>query len=249
MEFLKNHYEKILLSAVLLGLAVAVAILPMKVPSGNEEGGTNAPPTKFHSLDNSTNEAALARLEELPPVVFSGAHNLFSPVEWRRKKDLTLWKIDKDNEVGIGAVIVRKITPRHTILSYDGFNPPKFQIGVIQQAKNPEAKIPTPVFAALNDKKELFTVVGAKGPPENPTEVTLELKDGKKVTIARDKSYSEVTDYTADLIYPHDNTQPFLRQKVGAKLLFDGDTNIVVDISSNEVVLSASSGKRKKLKF
>lgn len=249
MEFLKNHYEKILLSAVLLGLAVAIAILPMRVPSAGEDGGTNAPPTKFRPVDNRTNEVALANLEGLQPVVFSGVHNLFSPVEWRRtNKDGPLWKIDREGLVGLGALMVKKITPRFLILSYDGYNAPKFQIGVLQQSKNPDAKNPTPVFAALNEKKEFFTVLATKGPPDNPTELSLELHDGKKTTLAKDKPYQEVMDYTADLVYPHDNVPPFFRQKVGDKLRFDGDTNIVVEINSNEVVVSASSGKRKTIK-
>ena len=36
MEFLKKHYEKVLLSVVLVGLAVAAALLPIKVAAVRE---------------------------------------------------------------------------------------------------------------------------------------------------------------------------------------------------------------------
>jgi hypothetical protein len=36
MDFLKKHYEKILLGVVLLGLAVAVGFLPFKIASEKE---------------------------------------------------------------------------------------------------------------------------------------------------------------------------------------------------------------------
>ncbi|MGV3773072.1 MAG: hypothetical protein ACO1QB_09240, partial [Verrucomicrobiales bacterium] len=37
MEFLKQHYEKIILSVVLLGLAAAAALMPMKVSEEKEK--------------------------------------------------------------------------------------------------------------------------------------------------------------------------------------------------------------------
>ena len=36
MDFLKKHYEKVLLGVVLLGLAVAVAFLPFKIASDKQ---------------------------------------------------------------------------------------------------------------------------------------------------------------------------------------------------------------------
>ena len=37
MEFLKRHYEKVLLSLVLLGLATVAAMLPLKIRKEREE--------------------------------------------------------------------------------------------------------------------------------------------------------------------------------------------------------------------
>ena len=75
MEFLKKHYEKILLGVVLLGLAVAVAFIPFKVASEREslrnkrEGLIPRSVKPLTNLDSSLPEAALKRVTS--PVVLS----------------------------------------------------------------------------------------------------------------------------------------------------------------------------------
>ena len=68
MEFLKNNYEKVILSVVLLGLAVAAVLLLTWV--GNEKRALEeiegqiiqTPPKPLKPIDLSTNEMALQRL-------------------------------------------------------------------------------------------------------------------------------------------------------------------------------------------
>src|SRR6478609_1882823 len=97
MEFLKKHYEKILLSLVLLCLAVAAAWLPTKIRQEKEELQKtifNLPkPRELQPVDLSTNESALKRLQNPPTVELSGAHNLFNPVTWKVKADGSFIKI------------------------------------------------------------------------------------------------------------------------------------------------------------
>jgi hypothetical protein len=251
MEFLKNHYEKVILSVVLLGLAVVVAILPMKVPSGVLEVDTTTPRNKVVPLDLKTNEIALLRLEKYKPLSLTGAHNLFNPVQWRRLPDMSLMKITSENQVGPGAVRINKISPLYFILSYEGYNPPRFQIGVTQEAhKNANLRGRMITYAQLNEKNEYFTITDAAGPTENPTELTLLLNDRKTATLTKDKKYQAVAGYTADLGYPPEN-RSWLQRRIGDQFTIDQgqETNKIVDISSNEVVLSSSSGKRTKIKY
>jgi hypothetical protein len=62
MEFLRKHYEKIILSVVLLGLAVAAALLPMMVSRERsaleelERDIRQTPPKPLKASDLSTNE-------------------------------------------------------------------------------------------------------------------------------------------------------------------------------------------------
>ncbi len=90
MQFLKKHYEKLVLSVVLLVLAVAAGLMPLKVGSENRAMEeklaqlTKAPAKPLKPADISTNELALARLKTNVDIELNGAHNLFNPVKWQR---------------------------------------------------------------------------------------------------------------------------------------------------------------------
>jgi hypothetical protein len=250
MEFLKNHYEKVLLSLVLLGLAVTVALLPTKVQS--VDASTSAAPQKpLLPLDLRTNETALTNLSALPEVVFSGSNNLFNPVQWRRKADNSLWKIISENEAGPGAVrILKTNSPLYFILSFDGISLPNYQIGVTQETnKNVNLRGKVARYGALNEKTEFFKITKVIGAPEAPDALELEVTALKELaTISKDKPFKAVVGYTADLAYPPQN-MTWREKRIGDNLVFDGDTNNIVEITANEVVLSASSGKRTTIKY
>ena len=70
MQFLKAHYEKIILSIVLLGLAAAAALMPIKVSKERDLAGerensiVNRPVTPMKPVDLTTNALILARMEQ-----------------------------------------------------------------------------------------------------------------------------------------------------------------------------------------
>jgi hypothetical protein len=250
MEFIKNHYEKVLLSLVLLGLAVTVALLPAKIQSVDTavQGGSQKPLTP---MDLRTNEAALTNLSSLPQVVLSGSNNVFNPVQWRRKADGSLWKITSPNEVGPGAVRITKTnSPLYFSLSFDGINLPNYQIGVTQETnKNVNLRGKVPRYGALNEKTEFFKIIRIVGAVEAPDALVLEVGDLKEqATVSKEKPFKVIAGYTTDLAYPPQNLT-WREKRVGENLVFDGDTNNIVEITANEVVLSASSGKRTTIKY
>jgi hypothetical protein len=249
MEFIKNHYEKVILSIVLLGLAVVVAFLPSKMP-GADDAAPSGKGAKLEPINLETNETPIKRMEQLGTVDLSTGHRLFNPVQWRRYKDGSLRKFVSENEIGQGALQILKITPLYFQLSFDGAMPPKFQFGVVRENhRNPSLRGRVPEIAGKGEKKELFKVVDFKGAIEDPTEIQLELINGENITISKEKPYKAIVGYTADLLYPPDRLPVFYGKRVGDKLIFDGDTNNIVDIESNQVVISSSSGKRTKIGF
>jgi hypothetical protein len=250
MEFIKNHYEKVLLSLVLLGLAVTVALLPTKVPSVDTTASAG-PQKALAPLDLRTNEAVLTNLSALPQVVFTGSNNLFNPVQWRRRADNSLWKIISENEVGPGAVRITKTnSPLYFILSFDGVNLPNYQIGVSQETnKNVNLRGKVTRYGALNEKTEFFKITKIVGAIEAPDALVLEVGDLKEqATVSKDKPFKMIVGYTSDLAYPPQN-MTWREKRVGDSLVFDGDTNNIVEITANDVVLSASSGKRTTIKY
>src|SRR5258706_7930432 len=147
MEFLKKHYEKLILSVVLLGLAAVAATLPMKVNQERKKGEERkssligAPVKDFPPVDLTTNQTILAKVKS--PIKFdvAGKHNLFNPVPWMEKPNGELQKIQAGN-VGIGALEVTAINPLRLIISFDetipttganGTNEFKYQVTAIRE--------------------------------------------------------------------------------------------------------------------
>lgn len=250
MQFLKNHYEKVVLSLVLLLLAVAVFLLPERVSPVDDAA---VPPSNkpVEAVNLSTNEQTLSNLQGLASVQLDGDHNTFNPVLWRRKADGSLWKITSLNEIGAGAVrILKTNSPLYFMLSYEGVNPPNYQVGVTQETnKNVNLRGKVPKYARVGEKTEFFKILKVVGQPESPEGLVLEVNEVKDpVTISREIPYKAVAGYTADLAYSPQNLT-WRERRTGDALVFEGETNNIVDISADEVVLSASSGKRTTIKY
>ena len=126
MEFLKNHYEKVILSVVLLGLAVAAVLLLTWV--GNEkraleeieQGITQVPPKPLKDTVLSTNEAALQRIVKPAALRLSGEHNLFNPVQWKKMPDGRVIPLRTGREIGPGALVVSAIKPLYLRIEFEG---------------------------------------------------------------------------------------------------------------------------------
>jgi len=245
MEFLKRHYEKILLSVVLLCLAIAAAWLPIKIRQEKEDLQKtifNLPkPKELKPVDLTTNETALKRLQNPPTVEMAGAHNLFNPATWKIKPDGSYIKIIKE---GVDALTITKVQPLYMELAFDRVAASGYWIGV----KRLSQKKPS-IYAKLNEKKELFTLKEVKGPPEDPEEIVLELTDNPQpISITKAKSFQRIEGYAADLRYPPDNLN-FPNKKVGDVITFGGESYKIIAITENEVRVSAISTDKRTTIF
>lgn len=248
-----QHYEKFLLSLVLLVLAFSVWFLFAK--SKSEEEKIRRTPVGFERRTvKPVKPADMSKLESVlklapnPPVLnFSGPHNLFNPVKWQRKPDGSLLKIQTGNEVGPGAMSITNITPLHFIISFDKVVPSGgYLLSITREgAERPGDRKKKQRLAKLNEKGDTFILREIKGPPEDPTELVLELVDsGEKVSVFKDKPYMRPDGFEADLKYNVDG-KTFLNQRVGGPLTFGGEDYIIVAINQNEVVMSARSTEKK----
>src|SRR3954467_10420378 len=114
MDFIKKHYEKLLLGVVLLGLAAAVVFVIVKIPSEREElenkrKGLLAPKIKpLTNLDLTLSDAALKRVATAAVLDFGSPNKLFNPMRWQRAVDQHLVRVDSGN-VGPQAVQITKL--------------------------------------------------------------------------------------------------------------------------------------------
>lgn len=261
MEFLKKNYEKVLLSVVLLGLAVAAALLPIWVSDEKhalveiENKIVTTPPQELKPLDLSTNEAGLQMLQKAPVLALVGEHNLFNPVRWQRRPDGSLFPIRTGKEFGPGALTITRIAPLHTRIEFDGVSgspeSPQYRFRVTREAERRAAQR-VPVIrsvSAVGNKNDIFLLKDAR-PKESPVEFVLEMVDDKEViTVTRENPHVAVDGYVADLKYDPDKL-PFTTKRVGDSLVFAGDTNKIVAITETTVTVAAASNtKRTTISF
>ncbi len=255
MQFLKKHYEKVILSVVLLGLAVAAAALPLEVNRVGEflqvtkDSVVRTTAKPFKPVDLTTNSEVVARFASPVRFRFSEPHNLFNPVQWLKKPDGGLIKVDVANKVGATALVVTNIEELKLSVSFEGMGgtteKPQYQFTVIRETEaNPKKnQLATPKIP-----NALFTLVELKGPPDAPTSFVLILKKEKQpILVAKDKPYQRTIGYQADLRYPPAGNQPFLRKRKGDQIVLKDDTERykIVAIDQNKVVLSAESTQKR----
>lgn len=257
MEFLKKHYEKILLSLVLLGLAVAAAWLPIKVSAVRqtlEEASTQLltpKPKPLPALDTNGFEQVLLRVDNpgSSPLGKPG-HNVFNPIKWLKKPDGTpVPALD----TGLSALSVTNITPLYLRIDYQGPQAFRETSGEIrysfqitrEAASRGSTRGPILRMATVGGKNEIFTLRELKGPKENPTALVLELNETKEtVTVSKEKPYTQVAGYAADLRYEPEN-KTYAKQRVGEHLTLAGERYNIVYINQSDVTLEDNRTRKR----
>ena len=261
MDFIKKNYEKVLLGVVLIGLAVAAAFLQFMI-SRERQSLTEARkkiedqlPAPLRPLNLSTQEDLLRRAEAPLGLDLNNTNKLFNPVQWLRTADGRPVKNEAGNKVGPEAVVATNITPLFLIITLDDVkvldSGARYYIGVEREAATtPALRKKKPYPTSLNEKNDTFKLSEVKGPPENPTALTLTLNDtGESVTnLAKDHPFKRVDSYTADLKYEPEK-RLWANQRTNAALAFAGDVFTISSIklvatNQYEVVLSAKSNGR-----
>ncbi|HLH55992.1 MAG TPA: hypothetical protein VKY92_20485 [Verrucomicrobiae bacterium] len=260
MDFLKKHYEKIVLGVVLILLAVAVALLPFFISSEKDKLDQmksqvlHPKVTPLTNLDLSTAEQAIKRLASPAVIDFGPPNRLFNPMPWQKAADGHL--ILRES-VGPQRIVVTNITPLYLVLSLDSVtmsdSGPKYVIGIEKQA-DPIASHRTKRQSLCSTnpptKNETFTMVDVKGKPDDPSAIVVQLNDtGDKAVITKDQPFRRVDGYMADLYYDLEKKPWFRRRVNSGPLSFNGEEYNIVAINQNEVVLSAKvNGKKWAIK-
>jgi len=255
MDFIKKHWEKVLLGVVLVGLAVAVAFLPLKIAAEKQtlqevrDRILNPQVKPLPAVTLTENEALLKRAEAPLVLDFSTGHRLFNPVLWQKRPDGTFIKVASGNEVGPAALVPLKTVPLFTILSLDTVSTNetgvRYAVGLERQAAAKAAdRRKRQLYVSVNTKTEFFLLREVKGQAENPESLTIEWNEtSEQAQIAKDKPFRRVDGYLADLRYPPEN-RTWTARREGDKITFGGEEYNIVAINENEVVLSARSGKK-----
>jgi hypothetical protein len=257
MEFLKKHYEKVVLGVVLVGLAVAVAVLPFFISSEKDKldqmkSAVLHPKVKpLTNLDLTVQDQTIKRLASPALIDLGPPNRLFNPMPWQKAADGHL--ILRES-VGPNRIVVTNITPLFLVLTLDSVTPsdagPKYVIGVEKQAApNPAQRNKRQHLCSMNPptKTDVFTMLEVKGKPDEPSQVIVQLNDtGEKAVITKEQPFHRVDGYAADLHYDLEK-KSWTHRRVNSQppLSFNGEEYNIVAINQNEVVLSAKQNGKK----
>jgi hypothetical protein len=256
MDFIKKNYDKIILSAVLLGVIGFLVFLPFVISSEQNSlhdvaitvTSPSVKPLPPVDLTQETN--VTLRVQSAAGFDFSSTNKLFNPIEWKKALDGTFIPVKVGSQPA-AAVVVAKIIPLYFVISFDSVVTngiaPRYVVGIEHQgAANPAQRRKQQRFVSLDDpKKDAFTLLQVKGPAENPDELALKLADtGETVAIAPGKPYQRADAYATDLRYDPERKN-FPARRVGAGISFAGGDYIVVAIDEDEVVLFDQSNQKK----
>ena len=91
MDFIKKHYEKVILSLVLLGVVGALVALPFVIAKDKADMEAMADivtpkPKDLPPLDLSAENNILARMQTSYALDLSTTNKLFNPVTWKKNE-------------------------------------------------------------------------------------------------------------------------------------------------------------------
>lgn len=252
MEFLKKHYEKVVLGIVLLALTGVAIWLPMKIQEDKAQVASlvdkHGLPRKVAAIEPTDISKAVAIREQTatpPGADFSGDHNLFNSVRWMKTPEGLLEKMSDEN-YGAKRVTVEKINPLNFTVEYERKTGSGYQFRVTKEsADRPTERRPRPYYATLQSaKNDVFTLKGVNGPEDEPLTFDIEINDtGETIVVPAKAAYTTTNGYSADLSYSLEK-KTWKDARVKQELVFANDTNIVVDINPSEVILRAVSNEK-----
>lgn len=257
MDFLKKHYEKFILGAILLGLAVAAAALPMAVGELRERlTTTDVQPTAkagYLPLNLTTQEMAVARLK-VPPKVKIVTDNLtFNPVLWVTMPNGQLKKITPGERGPDALKILRRVEVPFSIeFARVAATSYQFLIATNVSASGKIEKADRYVSNRIGERPpgSFFVLKAINGKPEDPDSFVLELNDTKQViTVVKGIPYRRIQEYSVDLRYEPEN-KTFRDQREGGILLFENDAYKVLAINASFIRFqSLLTGRQTTLPF
>lgn len=258
LRLLRDHYEKVLLGLALLALALSGVLLAHE--KEQEEQGLQTyvanlktrKPSLYPPVDWTLHRRVLEEGMKPVSINFSPPHNLFNPVQWMRSADGNIIKVERGDEIGLPALKLTRTTPLSLIINLDKASGASgFFVSVTREASTNRAlwkKIQSYVTPGSKDRTSSLILKEAKGDRDNPV-LTLELVDsGEKIDLTKDKPFQRVDGYKADFFYPPQK-KSFTEKRVNDTIPLQGEVNSIIDLKTDEAVVSSPNGKRITLKL
>jgi hypothetical protein len=248
MQFLKRHFEKIILSAVLAGLGAAAVWLSVAVKDAQVSltaGVSNAPPAKaWVEPPLATYNDALQSLKAVPAFSLTGEHNLFNSGTWKRLRDGSLVKMKQS---GVEALAVTEIRPLYFSITLDDTTGAGYYL-ITKHGLGPQQRYFSPIGAKASPRIP-YPVVGTNSAPGNPSVLMLQVQipeTEETVSVSAKAPYKSLEGYEVDLKYSaSDVTNVFLKRHLEDTLQLSEDFFKIIAVSSNAVTVQDTRTSQK----
>jgi hypothetical protein len=264
MEFLKKHYEKLILSLVLLALAVVAVLLFVQVGSFKEslESQLNTRTTGKHKelapADLNTN--LLKQLRSTVQVPLGTPRPTFNGPRWRRAANGDAVPDTTRSDQGPAGISALTTMPLYLSVEFaktvGTTEAPRYEFLIgreFEKAVNKRGNLTLSARAGEgvrlpSQKTDLFRLAEVKGAPAEPTELVIQLTEGnERASVIPHKPFRRVMGYSAAFTYGSEK-RSFKNVRVDDSLPLSGVTYKVVAITENELVLSAPNKVRTNIK-
>ncbi len=255
-DFLKKHYEKVILSVVLLVLAGVAGAVPVMITRTQSQISEMTDPPRppggdgieYSQVDLQQYRTNLQAVTNIPSLDLMGEHNLLNPVNWQRGSD---GRLHKETKLGAGAFKVTQIRSLYTRVTLKGVSGSgdsiRYRLGVALEASDRRAWRDETTRLVQPDEQyssHPFILREVKGPATDPKALVLEFKDtNEQVTVTPNEGARRMEGYAADLTHPL-AARPFENQQKGDTLRVNQEQYKIVAITENAVTIEAESGRR-----
>ena len=262
MQFLKKHYDKIILSAVLVVLAVVALKLPFEVSAFRTELeqirlSAYGKPAAFEPMDISTNKAVISRFSTPKAPDLVTQHKLFNPAIWRRLPDGTIAKSRSGFEGGLDALRLVQITELKLRIDLTNVDMTLSTPVYVFQLTNPDGRPPVTSHklqaGQSSTRGQQLIIQSVEGPPADPQmTVILRLPNRPDETVSgitRTKPFERTVGYAADFFYPpSQNIRAVKKDTDLQRLAGDMETYRVTAVSATDAtVMAKSTGVRRTI--
>ncbi len=270
MDSLKNigvvlgkHYEKIILSVILLALLGAAGFLPFRVAQNRQtiEDAIALPGKKakkgLDPVNTEDIDEILKREKAEPKLTLSGEHNLFNPLAWKKGKDGSLFKAGGD-EGGPAGLVVTAIRPLYLNIEFEGVMTSgdniRYRFAVLDESKGGRGTRARQLSAALNQAKkdDPFVVTRVvEGPPEDPTSVEFRFSDSTEtVVLGKGAPFRRLAGYEADLNHgklgaKFSSIRPKQQNQQPQVIRLGSQAYNIVAITKDAVTVESSTSKKR----
>ena len=195
MDFLKKHYEKVLLG-VMLAAMIGVLVFMVFYIAADKDAMNNErnslltrPAHALTNLDTTVLDGAMLRSKSPFDLDLESTNKLLNPMEWQKALDGTLIMAAK--KTGLLVAVVTNIAPLYLILSLDSVTTNEIGATYVvllekQAAAAPALRRPMRHYLSKDDKpnpKDPVVLLAVKGPPENPEALNLKLRTCKPARV------------------------------------------------------------------